>query len=46
MVLEKDGENQLDRSCEKLSVRKSQGGEKYATHNKKEEDYLDCSHLA
>ena len=27
VVLEKDGERQLDRSCEKWSVTKSQGGE-------------------
>ena len=37
-VLEEDGENRLDRSCEKLrSVRKTQGGEEYHTYSKKEE---------
>jgi len=30
MVLEKDGEHQLDRPCEKWSVAKSQGGEGYS----------------
>jgi len=27
------------------SIRKSQGAEEYPTHNKKKEDYLDCSLL-
>jgi hypothetical protein len=32
VVLEKDGEDQLDRSCERLrSVTKSKGGEEYRT---------------
>jgi hypothetical protein len=34
--LEKDGEDQLDRSCEKWSsITQSQGGEEYRTYNKK-----------
>ena len=37
MVLEKDGEDQLDRSCEeRRSITESQGGEEYPTYNKKE----------
>jgi hypothetical protein len=36
--MEKDGEDQLDRSCEKLrSNTKNQGGDKYPTNNKKKE---------
>jgi hypothetical protein len=47
VVLEKDREDQLDRSCEKLRrVKKSQGREKYPTNNKKKEGYLDWSHIA
>ena len=35
-MLEKDGENQLDRSCEKRrSVTKSQGVEEHRTNNKR-----------
>jgi len=35
-LLEKDGEDQLDRSCEKgRSITKSQGGEEYPTNNKR-----------
>jgi hypothetical protein len=34
-MLEKNGEDQLDRSCEKLSITQSQGGEEYPTYNKK-----------
>jgi len=30
-VLEKDGEDQLGRSCEKLIISYSQGGEEYFT---------------
>ena len=37
MMLEKDGEDHLDRSCEKLSVRESQGVDGYPVYNKKEE---------
>ena len=38
VVLGKDGEDQLDRSCEKLrSVTQSQGGQEYPTHNKRKE---------
>jgi hypothetical protein len=36
VVLEKNGEDQLDRSCEKWrSITQSQGGEEYPTYNKK-----------
>jgi hypothetical protein len=36
VVLEKNGEDQLYRSCEKLkSITQSQGGEEYPTYNKK-----------
>jgi hypothetical protein len=36
VVLEKDGEDQLDRSCgERRSVTKRQGGEEYPTYSKK-----------
>jgi hypothetical protein len=36
VVLEKNGEDQLDRSCEKWrSITQSQGGEEYRTYNKK-----------
>ena len=38
VVLEKDGEDQLDRSCEKLrTITKSQGGEEYPTINQEKE---------
>ena len=38
VVLEKDGENNFDRLCGKLrSIRKSQGGQKYPTNNKKKD---------
>jgi len=37
VVLEKDGNDHLDRSCEKLSVTKSQGGEEYPTYSKQKE---------
>jgi hypothetical protein len=48
VVLEKEEEEQqLFRSCEKWgSSADSQGEEEYRTENKKEEDYLDWSHLA
>jgi hypothetical protein len=36
VVVEKDGEDQFVRSCEKLkNIGKNQGGEKYPTTNKK-----------
>jgi hypothetical protein len=35
VMLEKNGEDQLDRSCEKWSITQSQGGEEYRTYNKK-----------
>jgi hypothetical protein len=35
VVLEKDGEDQLDRSCEKRSFTKSQGREEYPTNHKR-----------
>jgi hypothetical protein len=38
MVLEVDGENQLDRSCEKWThITKSQGGKKRPIYDKKKE---------
>jgi hypothetical protein len=38
VVLEKDGEDQLDRSCEKLrSITKSQAGGEYPANSKKKE---------
>jgi hypothetical protein len=38
VVLEKDEEDKLDQSCEKLRiVTKCQGGEEYPTYNKKKE---------
>ena len=37
VVLEKDGDDQLDRSCEKWSVTESQWAEEYPTWNKKTE---------
>jgi hypothetical protein len=40
-VLEKDGKDQLDRSCEKLSTTKSQGEEEYPTNNKRRKDRSD-----
>jgi len=46
VVLEKDGVDRLGRSCEKWSIAESQKREKYSTYNKKEEGYLDWSHLA
>jgi hypothetical protein len=36
VVLEKDGEDQLDRPCENWrSITQSQGGQEYPTYNKK-----------
>ena len=38
-VLEKNGEDQLDRSCEKSrQITYSQGGEEYPTYNKKKKE--------
>jgi hypothetical protein len=43
MVLEKDGEDQLDRSCEKQrSITYSQGGHGYPMDYKKEETNWIC----
>jgi hypothetical protein len=36
-MLGKDGEDQLDRSCENEVLQKSQGGEKYPTNSEKTE---------
>jgi len=45
-VLEKDGEDQLGRSYEKLrKAKKNQGKVLYPTNNKNKEGYLDWSHL-
>jgi hypothetical protein len=41
VVLEKDGEDQLDRSCEKWrSITQSQGGEEYPAYNKKKANWI------
>jgi len=37
VVLEKDGQDHVDRLCEKLTIRKSQLGEEYPTYSKKRE---------
>ena len=37
VVLENDREAQLDQSCKKWSITKSQGGEEYPTNNKQKE---------
>jgi hypothetical protein len=37
VVLEKDEEDQLDGSCEKLSITQRKGEEEYQTYNKKRE---------
>jgi len=34
VVLQKEGEDQLERLCEKWSVTDSQGGEEYPAYNK------------
>ena len=45
-VLENDGEDQLDRSCEKwCSDTESQGGEEYRIYNKQKEGYLVTSFI-
>jgi len=47
VVLEKDGEGQLDRSCVKWrSITLSQGAEEYPAWNKEKEGELDWSHFA
>jgi hypothetical protein len=38
MVLEKDGEDQLDRSCEKWNITETQGVQEHPTNDKKKED--------
>ena len=39
LALKKDGEDQMDGSCEKLiSIKQSQGGQEYPTYNKNEEN--------
>jgi hypothetical protein len=45
-VPEKDREDQLAQSREKLSFAKNQRKEEYPTNNKKKEGLLDLSHLA
>jgi len=37
VVPEKNGEDQLDQSCEERSITYSQGGEKYPANNTKKE---------
>jgi hypothetical protein len=47
MVLEKDGEDQLDRSYEKWrSITRGQGGEEYRKTIKRMKAKMDGSHLA
>ena len=41
MVLEKDGEDVLDRSCEKWSATRSQGEEKYCTKIRRKVKWTD-----
>jgi hypothetical protein len=42
MVLQEDGEDQLNRSCEKIiNITPSQGGKKHPEFNKTKEGYLD-----
>jgi hypothetical protein len=38
MVLEKDGMDQLDQWCEKLSITWSEEGKKHPTYNKQKEE--------
>jgi len=45
VVLEKDGEERLDRLC-KINITKNQGGEEYPPDNKKERGVLNWLHLA
>ena len=46
MVLEKDGDDQLDRSCEKWrSVTWSGAGAEYLRHKKTKQDSRDRAHL-
>jgi hypothetical protein len=41
VVLEKDGEDNLDWSCEKWSITQSQRGEEHPMYNQKMEVYVD-----
>jgi hypothetical protein len=46
VVLDKNDEDQLDRSCVKGTATQSQEGEKYSTSNKKKKGYLNSTYLA
>jgi len=47
VVMEKDGEDHLDLSCEKRrTITKRQGGENYPKNNKEKEVELDWTKLA
>jgi hypothetical protein len=46
VVVEKEGEDHLDRSCGKWSIKQIQEREEYPTNNNKEKGSLDWSHLA
>jgi len=47
VVLEKDGEDHLFRSCEKWrSITKSQRGREHPTYSAAKEGYLDCTYFA
>jgi hypothetical protein len=46
VVLEKDGEDQLDQPCEKWrSITKNLGGDEYPIYNKNKEGYLGWCHI-
>jgi hypothetical protein len=45
MMLEKDAEDELDRSCEKWSIENAQGEEEYSTSMKQKEGKLGRSHI-
>ena len=44
VVLEEGGENRVEPSCEKWSIKQSQGGEEYPAYYKMKEGELDWSH--
>ena len=45
VALENDGEDQLDRTCEKWRITKPQGGAEQSIYNKTKEDQLYWSHV-
>jgi hypothetical protein len=42
VVLRKTGEDQFDRSCEKLNITQNEGGKTHHAYNKTKESYLVC----